>query len=56
MVRYNEAFEHLREGAPDAAALFAGLLADFPEDPLVKLHSDRIAEGILSTTIVLAEK
>lgn len=56
VVRYNEAFEHLRDGAPDAAALFAGLQADFPEDPLVQLHCERIAQGILSTTIVMAEK
>ncbi len=52
MVRYNEAFEQLRDGAPKAADLFAGLKADFPEDALVKLHCERIAQGILSTTIV----
>jgi adenylate cyclase len=54
--RYNEAFEHLANGIEDAPALFAQLKADFPKDPLVKLHCERIAEGITSTTIVLAEK
>ena len=56
MVRYNEAFTHLERGDADAGELFAALKADFPDDPLVNLHHERIAQGILSTTIVLAEK
>ena len=56
MVRYNEAFTHLDNGEADAAELFAALKAEFPDDPLVNLHYERITQGILSTTIVLAEK
>lgn len=56
VVRYKEAFAHLERGAADAAELFAALRADFPEDPLVTLHYDRVAAGTLSATIILAEK
>jgi len=56
ITRYNEAFECLSRGDARAQDLFATLKADFPKDPLVNLHYDRIAEGILSTTIVLTEK
>lgn len=54
--RYNEAFERLAGEDPAAARLFEQLKADYPEDPLVNLHHDRISAGILSATIVLAEK
>ena len=56
MVRYNEAFTHLEREDADAVELFTALKADFPDDPLVNLHCNRLAQGILSTTIVLAEK
>jgi len=54
--RYNEAFECLSRGDARARELFTKLKTDFPKDPLVNLHYDRITEGMLSTTIVLAEK
>ena len=54
--RYNEAFEYLARGDARAKESFERLQADFPQDPLVTLHCDRIAQGMLSTTIVLAEK
>jgi adenylate cyclase len=54
--RYLEAFEYLKAGDPAAVELFTRLKADFPNDALVSLHYGRIAEGILSSTIVLAEK
>lgn len=41
---------------PLRGELFAGLKADFSDDPLVNLHCNRLAQGILSTTIVHAEK
>jgi adenylate cyclase len=55
-VRYMEAFEHLTRADPVAAELFSRLKADFPDDALVSLHYERITGGILSSTIVLAEK
>ncbi len=54
--RYNEAFNCLAEGDAAAAGLFEQLKADFPEDPLVNLHHERISAGVMSATIVLAEK
>ena len=56
VLRYTEAFEHLKAGAADAADLFAALKAEFPDDPLVNLHHQRIAAGKVSATIVLEEK
>jgi adenylate cyclase len=56
MVRYNEAFDYLARGDAKAEDLFAKLKADYPDDPLVNLHYDRILAGIVSSTIVLAEK
>lgn len=55
-LRYKEAFEHLMRADPAAVELFSSLKADFPDDALVSLHYGRISDGILSTTIVLAEK
>jgi len=54
--RYLEAFAHLTHADPQAAELFARLKVDFPDDALVSLHHERIASGILSSTIVLTEK
>jgi adenylate cyclase len=54
--RYLEAFESLARGEPLAKELFISLKKDFPDDPLVNLHYERVIAGIMSTTIVLAEK
>ncbi len=54
--RYLEAFALLRQADSGAIELFTALKADFPDDALVTLHYDRIITGILSSTIVLAEK
>ena len=56
MVRYNEAFDLLAAEDSKAEDLFATLKADYPDDPLITLHYDRIHAGTLSSTIVLAEK
>ena len=56
MVRYNEAFDYLARGDAKTEKMFAALKADYPDDPLVNLHYDRILAGIVSSTIVLAEK
>jgi adenylate cyclase len=55
-IRYLEAFELLTRADPKAAELFTSLKADYPDDALVTLHYERITSGILSSTIVLAEK
>jgi adenylate cyclase len=56
MVRYRAAFDLLSAEDGGAKEAFAQLIADFPEDPLVQLHYGRIMDGIISSTIVLAEK
>ncbi len=53
---YNAAFACLERGDAKAEALFAALKTDYPQDPLVNLHNNRIKTGIVSSTIVLAEK
>ncbi|MEH6584781.1 MAG: adenylate/guanylate cyclase domain-containing protein [Halioglobus sp.] len=54
--KYTAAFELLDKEDPGAEAAFAALRTEYPDDPLVKLHNDRILAGKFSTTIVLAEK
>ena len=56
MVKYKEAFEHLLREAPDTAELFAALKQEYPQDPLINLHHERLVAGKLSATITLAEK
>jgi adenylate cyclase len=56
VARYLEAFELLKKADQKAKELFAALKSDFPDDALVNLHYERILGGILSSTIVLAEK
>ena len=55
-VRYREAYELLSREDPGAEGQFRQLKEEYPEDPLVNLHYERIVAGIISTTIVLAEK
>jgi adenylate cyclase len=56
MHKYNEAFEHLVREADDVAEMFTALKEEYPGDPLVNLHYQRIMAGTVSSTIVLAEK
>tara|TARA_R110002124_G_scaffold12051_1_gene57477 strand:+ start:2883 stop:5069 length:2187 start_codon:yes stop_codon:yes gene_type:complete len=56
VVRYLEAFDLLSREDPGARGLFEKLKADYPKDPLVNLHYERIISGVISPVIVLAEK
>ena len=56
VLAYVAAFELLRAEDKAAKDRFAELHQKYPEDPLVNLHWQRIQEGFLSSTIVLAEK
>jgi len=53
---YRKAFEAMAHGAPDGAALFAKLAQDWPEDPLVQLHHQRLQSGAEGDLIVMSEK
>ncbi len=56
VLAYNEAFACLEQEDAEAKDMFVQLKAQYPDDPLVNLHYERIMSGTLSTTIVLAEK
>ena len=56
VLAYNEAFACLEREDAKAKDMFVQLKAQYPDDPLVNLHYERIMSGTLSTTIVLAEK
>ena len=56
VVRYCEAFDLLSREDAAAKDLFEQLKLEYPEDPLVNLHYQRLTSGILSPIIVLAEK
>lgn len=53
---YAAAYDHLASGHAEAAAQFRALAKARPDDPLVRLHLDRIADGALGVAMVLDEK
>lgn len=53
---YLEAYAALAERRPDAAGRFQDLAARFPDDPLIRLHTRRLAEGADSVDVVLDAK
>jgi len=54
--RYEAAFRMMMGGLPEAAEQFAALQRDYPEDPCVAFHCQRLAAGERGTLIVMAEK
>jgi adenylate cyclase len=55
--RYEAALRLLQGGETDAAAAeFAALRREFPDDPCIAFHCRRLAEGERGTLIVMAEK
>jgi adenylate cyclase len=53
---YEAAFRALQAEQPEAAAQFAALHRDYPEDPCVNFHCHRIAAGETGTVIIMTEK
>jgi class 3 adenylate cyclase/CHASE2 domain-containing sensor protein len=53
---YENAFDRMRQGGPDAAALFAALLESRPDDPCVKLHIERLRDGATGIEMVMTDK
>lgn len=53
---YLEAYAALVERRPDAAARLRELSTRFPEDPLIRLHARRLAEGATGVEVVLEGK
>lgn len=53
---YRAAFELLQEGRPEAGAAFARLAERYPEDPLVALHTRRLAANLTGAELVMSDK
>jgi class 3 adenylate cyclase/CHASE2 domain-containing sensor protein len=56
LARYVSAFEAARDHAPAAAALFAALADEAPDDPLVQFYRERLAAGETGIKIKMTEK
>jgi adenylate cyclase len=56
LAAYGVAYDRLRAGEPDAAALFAVLAAENPDDPCTRLHIERLSHGAKDVKIVMTEK
>lgn len=54
--RYAQAYRAMAESSPQAQELFAALMHEWPDDPLVKLHHTRLANGETSDLIVMESK
>ena len=54
--RYEAAFRALTAGEADAAAAFAALRRDHPDDPCIAFHAARLAAGETGSLIVMTEK
>jgi adenylate cyclase len=54
--RYEAAFRMLMAGLPEAAEQFTALQRDYPDDPCVAFHCQRLAAGERGTLIVMTEK
>ena len=53
---YLEAYGLMASADPNAEAAFAKAAADFPTDPLIKFHYQRLKNGESGNTIVISEK
>lgn len=53
---YQAAWQRMADEAPDAAEIFRDLAARYPNDPLLTLHSRRLAEGAHGDLIVMHDK
>ena len=53
---YREAFALMAAEDPSAPDVFARLLQTYPDDKLIALHAERLADGDQGSTIILKEK
>jgi class 3 adenylate cyclase len=53
---YRRAYTLLEASDPNAVDCLASLSKDFPEDPVIRFHQDRIALGLLSSRVVMDDK
>ena len=53
---YRRAYALLEASDPEAVDCLASLSKDCPEDPVIRFHQDRIAQGLLSSHVVMDDK
>ena len=51
VIAYEAAYAAMRDEAPEAAASFAALAREYPDDPLIHLHAGRLANGELGAVM-----
>ncbi len=56
VLRYNQAYQLLCEGNPEAERLLAQLASERPEDKIIGFYLRRAQRGELNTTIQMTEK
>ena len=53
---YEEAYQALADDDPQAEENFAALRSKYPDDPLIKLHAERIEAGEHGVTLIIRKK
>lgn len=53
---YEKAYKALADADPQAAELFVVLRSKYPDDPLVKLHAERLEAGESGVTLIIRKK
>ena len=53
---YQNAYDRMGQKDTEAGSLFDALLASNPDDPLVKLHAERLGEGDTGIEMVMSDK
>jgi len=56
LARYESAFRALEAEQPEAGEQFAALQREYPEDPCVAFHCQRLAAGEAGTVTIMTEK
>jgi len=56
LAKYLAAYDRLKAGEGDAGPLFAALAAEYPDDPCVRLHIERLNHGATDVKMVMTEK
>ncbi len=51
--RYGDAFARLSRGGEDGPDAILALLVQYPDDPLLRFHAERIARGLRGTDLPL---
>jgi class 3 adenylate cyclase len=56
LAAYEAAYDRLKAGDSHAAASFEALAAEYPDDPCIRLHIERLSHGAKDVKMVMTEK